>query len=233
MKVEVLFPEFCNLYGDLWNIKYLKRCSDEVEVINTSFTSIPAFVTEDVDMIYMGPMTEKTQEKVIAKLMEYKVRIKELIEEEKIFLFTGNSFEIFGKYIECDNGIKIEGLGLFDFYSKRYMLDRYAGMILGKFQDIEILGFKNQFSHSFGNNDDMYFVKAEKGIGLNKESKLEGIHYKNFFGTYILGPLFILNPLFVKYILELSHVENYHFDFEEEIMQVYKRRLEDFERLTF
>ena len=113
------------------------------------------------------------------------------------------------------------------------MLDRYAGMILGKFQDIEILGFKNQFSHSFGNNEDMYFVKAEKGIGLNKESKLEGTHYKNFFGTYILGPLFILNPLFVKYILELSNVENYHFDFEEEIMQVYKRRLEDFERLTF
>ena len=26
MKAEILFPEVCNLYGDLQNIYYLKRC---------------------------------------------------------------------------------------------------------------------------------------------------------------------------------------------------------------
>lgn len=26
MKIEILFPEFCNLYGDISNIKYLKKC---------------------------------------------------------------------------------------------------------------------------------------------------------------------------------------------------------------
>lgn len=232
MKLEVLFPEFCNLYGDMWNIKYLEKCSDEVQVVRTPLTEVPAFVTEDIDMIYMGPMTEKTQAKVISKLMEYKDRIKELIEAGKIFLFTGNAFEIFGKYIECDEG-KIEGLGIFDIYSKRYMLDRYAGLILGEFCDMKLVGFKNQFSHSFGNNEDIYFVNVEKGIGLNKESKLEGIHYKNFIGTYILGPLFILNADFAKYILELGGVKNYHLEFEEEIQNVHKTRLEDFERLTF
>lgn len=233
MKVEVLFPEFCNLYGDLWNIKYLERCSNEIEVINTALMSVPTFVTEDVDMIYMGPMTEKTQEKVITKLMEYKDRIKELIEAGKVFLFTGNAFEVFGKYIDCGDGTKIEGLGLFNFYSKRYMLNRYAGLMLGKFKDIKLLGFKNQFSHSYGNNEDMYFIEVQKGIGMNKESNLEGIHYKNFFGTYVLGPLFILNPLFTKYILETLNVNSYHLEFEEEAMEVYKSRLEDFERLTF
>ncbi len=232
MKLEVLFPEFCNLYGDMWNIKYLEKCSEEIQVIHTPFTEVPAFVTEDIDMIYMGPMTEKTQAKVISKLMEYKDRIKELIESDKIFLFTGNAFEIFGKYIECDEG-KIEGLGIFDIYSKRYMLDRYAGLILGEFNDMKLVGFKNQFSHSFGNNEDMYFLKVEKGIGLNKESKLEGVHYKNFIGTYVLGPLFILNADFAKYILELAGVKNYHLEFEEEIQNVHKTRLEDFERLTF
>lgn len=25
MKIEILFPEFCNLYGDISNIKYLKK----------------------------------------------------------------------------------------------------------------------------------------------------------------------------------------------------------------
>ena len=26
MRVEILFPEVCNLYGDLQNVYYLKRC---------------------------------------------------------------------------------------------------------------------------------------------------------------------------------------------------------------
>ena len=26
--VEILFPEFCNLYGDISNMKYLKKCID-------------------------------------------------------------------------------------------------------------------------------------------------------------------------------------------------------------
>lgn len=26
MKIEILFPEFCNLYGDLANMDYLRRC---------------------------------------------------------------------------------------------------------------------------------------------------------------------------------------------------------------
>ena len=26
MKIEILFPEFCNLFGDISNMKYLKKC---------------------------------------------------------------------------------------------------------------------------------------------------------------------------------------------------------------
>lgn len=233
MKIEVLFPEFCNLYGDLWNIKYLERCSIEVQVINTPFTTVPAFVNENVDMIYMGPMTEKTQEKVIGKLKEYKERIKELMDKNVIFLFTGNAFEVLGKYIEKDDGTKIDGVGIFDIYSKRKMLDRYAGMVLGDFENMKILGFKNQFSQTYGDNSAMCFVNVQKGIGLNPESKAEGIRYNNFFGTYILGPLFILNPDLVKYFLKLGNVKEFELKFSEEIYQANKLRLEDFERLTF
>ena len=80
---------------------------------------------------------------------------------------------------------------------------------------------------------EMYFVKANKGIGLNPETKLEGIHYKNFFGTYILGPLFIMNPLFVKKLLNVIGAKDYSLAFEQEIMAVYNKRVEEFERLTF
>ena len=30
MKVEILFPEVCNLYGDLQNVYYLRRCCPAV-----------------------------------------------------------------------------------------------------------------------------------------------------------------------------------------------------------
>ncbi len=41
MKVEVLYPEVCNLYGDLMNIEYLKRSAGDIEIIDTSLKSVP------------------------------------------------------------------------------------------------------------------------------------------------------------------------------------------------
>lgn len=33
MKIEILFPEYCNLFGDLGNMMYLKACMPEAEFI--------------------------------------------------------------------------------------------------------------------------------------------------------------------------------------------------------
>ena len=54
MKAEILFPEVCNLYGDLQNIYYLKRCCPALEIIETDLHSKPRFLTEDVALVYMG-----------------------------------------------------------------------------------------------------------------------------------------------------------------------------------
>lgn len=110
MKIEILFPESCNLYGDTSNMKYLKKCLPNEEYIETWLEAEPAFVSQDVDFIYMGAMTERMQERVIQKLLPYKERIKELIEKNVVFLLTGNAIEVLGKYIENEDGSKIEGL---------------------------------------------------------------------------------------------------------------------------
>ena len=57
MKIEVLFPEFCNLYGDISNIDYLKKCVPEAEVIYTAIDKEPAFDTQNFNLIYLGPLT--------------------------------------------------------------------------------------------------------------------------------------------------------------------------------
>ena len=37
MKIEVLFPEFCNLFGDAYNMVYLEKTLPEAEFIRTKF----------------------------------------------------------------------------------------------------------------------------------------------------------------------------------------------------
>ena len=65
MKIEVLFPEYCNLFADSSNMKYLQQCLPEAEFIYTDYMSEPVFVTETVNLIYMGAMTEHMQSMVI------------------------------------------------------------------------------------------------------------------------------------------------------------------------
>ena len=113
-KVEFLYPELCNIYAESYNIEYLSRCCEELEIINTRHGEVPAFARGDVDMIYLGCLTERKQEKVIELLRPYTERIKELIDKGTIFLVTGNAIEIFGKSIE-DAGRIIPALGIFDF----------------------------------------------------------------------------------------------------------------------
>ena len=40
------------------------------------------------------------------------------------------------------------------------------------------------------------------GIGQNTLSNKEGIHYKNFFATYLTGPFLIRNPYFTIYFVK-------------------------------
>ena len=228
MKIEVLFPDFCNLFGDLGNIKYLKKCLPEAEFIETKFDEEPRFVKEDVNLIYMGPTTEAMQEKVIKKLGSYKKRIEELIKKNVTFLMVGNAVEVFIDYIENEDGTKIKGLNIFkDIYAKRYLMDRHNSFFVGKYEDIKLVGFKSQFTLLYGDNSKEYFAEAEKGIGLNKESKLEGLRRNNFIGTYLIGPILVLNPDFTLEFEKMIGVKEPKLAFEDEVRKCYEIRLKE------
>lgn len=233
MKIELLFPDLCNLFGDNANPRYLRKCLPDAEFIETDLSQVPAFVEQnDINLIYMGPMTESMQEKVINKLREYKERIQELIQKGTCFLMTGNSLEVFGEFIENEDGSRIEGLGLYQTHAKRDMMNRFNGLMLGEFQDIPIVGFKSQFAQSYGENQENYFVKVTRGPGINKDSSYEGIKMNNFIATYVLGPILILNPLFTKYLLKQMGVEEPKLAFEEAVMAAYEQRLKEFQDET-
>ena len=73
MKIEILYPEIANLFGDLANIKYIKSSIPDCKVIGTDLSTKPRFLTEkDVDLVYMGTMTENSQIVAMEHLEPYK-----------------------------------------------------------------------------------------------------------------------------------------------------------------
>ncbi|WP_173472759.1 MurT ligase domain-containing protein [Eubacterium ruminantium] len=227
--IEVLFPEFCNLFGDSSNIKYLKACLPEAEFKFTSFTEKPYFADHDVDMIYLGAMTEKKQEMVINKLKEYKDALVRQKNEGTAILFTSNAVEVLGNYIENEDGSRIECLGLYDFSAKRDRMNRLNSLVRGHFGDLEIVGFKTQFTQATDVDESLSFIEVDKGMGMDKDSYLEGIHDQNLFATYLVGPFLALNPKFTKYLMrEVMGIDNAETAFKKEIDRAYKRRVKEF-----
>ncbi|MGM9521710.1 MAG: hypothetical protein ACI3VB_04445 [Oscillospiraceae bacterium] len=226
MTIEVLYPELCNLYGDLMNAEFLAR-SCGAELVKTALSDTPKFVSGDVALLYMGGTTEHGQTIVRERLEQYREDIARRTESGGVTLVTGNAMEIFGEYIENEDGTREKMLGLFPIHSDRHMMNRYNSLYLGKLDDIKIVGFKSQFGHSYGDNGSGLF-ETIRGAGLNPEVKAEGIRAGNFMATYVIGPLMILNPPFAKYILKLMGVEEPHLEFEEAAMDVYETRLREF-----
>ena len=226
MKIEILYPEVNNLYGDLANIEYLAKCTD-CEIINTAVFTEPAFIKEDVDLLYMASCTEKGQTLACKSLLPYKEELVKRIKDGKVTLFTGNALEILGKYIENDDKTKEEMLGIYDYYAVRRMLKRHNSLYLGKFQDKEIVGFKSIFAFTYGYNGE-YLFDTERGIGNNDKTMNEGVKDHNFMATYITGPLLILNPDFTKYLLKLLGVNNPSLAYEEEAYEAYNERVKQF-----
>ena len=204
--IEFLYPEFNNLFGDRGNAEYLKsrleKSGCEAKFIETYLFNEPNFVNGQTDILLIGPCTEKSQLTELEELKKYSTAIKDRIENGGVTLATGNAFELFGEYIENPKGEKTECLGFFPYYAKQFSRLRFNDNAVGEFDGMKITGFKNLLSHSYGENP-YPFLKILKGIGMNKETKIEGVHKNNFFATYHTGPLLTLNPDFTEYLVKL------------------------------
>lgn len=226
--VEILYPEICNLFGDTGNARFLKSCTDDY--IETALNDIPTFVNEDVKLIYFGPMTENNQIRAMERLSQYKERISELIDKGTVFIATGNSYEIFGRRITDKTGESISCMDMLDFTVSRDFMHRQSGLILGTYEDIEIAGFKATFTDIYPGDDVETFVKVTKGMTMNPASKFEGIVKNNFFGTALLGPMLVLNPLFTKKIFETAGIPSENIPFYKEMMDAYNIRVNEFKQ---
>ena len=228
MIVEILFQEVCGLYGDSQNPVYLQATLPDAQFIYTKLTDEPYFANNRPDMIYIGCMSESTQRKVISKLMPFKQRLSDLIDDNVVVLATGNAAEIFAKKIDyVTENIQVEALSFFDLIVKTDLFHRYNGMVLGEIENIKLVGFRSQFSFLYGDNSSYPFQKCIRGEGINPDSKLEGMRRNNLFCTQMLGPILPLNPLFCEYLIRLCGIDA-SAAYRKSAMDAYEQRLKEF-----
>lgn len=195
MLVAHLYSDLLNLYGNDGNIKILLKKLKEVGV-SVDLVSLSVgdkFDFSKYDLVYIGSGTEKNQEIALNDLMKYKDDIIKFIDDDKVFLVTGNALDLFGNGFSDRKNIKC--LELFDFSS--LLVDRIKkdAIYNCSFLNKPILGFEN---HN-------YVIDNKKNDSLFNN---EGIRKNNFMGTYVEGPILIRNPYFLKYIIELLVKDN-------------------------
>lgn len=231
MKILHLYHDLMNLYGDYANVSALCRM---LELNNIEFSLDKKSLGDEVDFseydfIYIGSGSEENMKLALSSLKEKRDELAEYIENEKFLLLTGNSFEMLGEKITSFLG-EFEGLGIFPFTVTEQNKTRTTDDSVVNFPeaDITLVGFINKCSEIEGITTPMFNV--EMGLSNGKNQKTEGIRYKNLFGTHLTGPLFVKNPIFLKYIAEKltgTELVDYVFSFERKGYEITLKKLRE------
>lgn len=199
MKILHLYHDIMNLYGEYANVAALKRMLENNKI---SYEADTLSVEDklqllDYDFIYVGSGTESNQKYILEHLKQYKEDLKAYIEAGKFLLMTGNSFEIMGKEIMDAKGKKQEGLGFFDFTVTQQERTRNTADAVFTMdgEDKPLVGFVNKCSTIAGIDTPLFQIKM--GFGNETGGSVEGIRFKNFYGTHLTGPMLIKNPYFL------------------------------------
>ena len=170
--------------------------------------NIYVYINKNKDIVYIGSGSEDNLFLALKDILKRKDDLKKYIESNKYLILTGNSMDMFGKYI--DNGKeKINSLNIFEYYTKfinestfkNASTDRITGEVFGtsKLIDNKIIGFQNRCDLNFNIKTPLF--NLEQKFSNDTSNNDEGFIYKNTYATHIIGPLLIRNPYFTDYIL--------------------------------
>lgn len=234
IKILHLYSELLDLYGDFSNISIIKQKAEEIGVcVEIKEKQLgDAIVFEDYDLLYIGHGKCRNLTAVAEHFLSYQSEILKFIENDNIVLSFGNSRELFGKTFEGHDQQIHKGLALFD-YTSYETGDVFVSDVLGypiSNANIQTYGFINRTAHIMGNNS-YHLFHVSRGYGDDKiQNEKEGNRYKNFFGTWQMGPFLVRNPLFLREILMLLLKDDFReFDYELE-QEALRRTLNEFEK---
>ena len=213
-----LYPQLMSTYGDRGNILVLQRRCEwrgiKAEIIDIDQSTNDQRL-KTIDLLFGGGAQDREQEIVIKDLQKKKKTIKQLIENSLPALFVCGAPQLMGEYYEPAEGKRIEGLGIFNMYTKHPgpQQDRLIGNVVSEIQTNNLsstyhlvpnpylVGFENHGGRTYLGNSTKPFAKVIKGFGNNGEDGTEGVVYKNAIGSYLHGPLLPKNPQIADWLI--------------------------------
>jgi CobQ-like glutamine amidotransferase family enzyme len=204
-KIGWLYYDLLELYGDGGNIKIFCNMlkNNNIDYKLDKITINENRNLEDYDLIMLGGGSDYAQNMLFQDLLGYKEQLQKVLDNKGFILTVCGGYQMFGKYYIGQDGNKIPGLNIFDFYTekgdKRCTGNVVAECTLGDIE-LTLVGFENHGGYTKG--IDTPLGKAIIGNGNEYEGGFEGCLIDNFIGTYIHGPILPKNPEIGKYIIE-------------------------------
>ncbi len=204
------FPKHLNLYGDRGNIQVLEKRSKwrGIEMKVKEVTQLEQASLGDADLLYIGGGGDREQQ-LISQYFEHSLskNIKAAIQDRVVCLAICGGYQLLGHYYETKDGIKMKGIGLFDYYTKAKN-KRLVGDILVNSEDFgNILGFENHAGQTFHNGKPL--GKVNHGWGNNEVDQTEGYQEGHFIGTYMHGPLLPKNTVIADQLISWALQRKY------------------------
>lgn len=216
MKLSVLwmYHDIMDLYGDKGNMRVLKkRCEDrniEIEIDTCAMKEEKDM--SKYDILFIGGGADKEQSLLYEDLLTRKENIKEAIDKGTFVLLICGGYQFFGKHYIDNRGERIEGLGLFDYYTES---NPNVGRCIGNIalevtldnQTFKVVGFENHGGQT--QNVTTPFGKVLSGHGNVYKGEFEGFYNGKVLGTYMHGPLLPKNPEVADFIIKKGLYRNY------------------------
>lgn len=199
-----MYPDIMDLYGDSGNILvFEKRCAWRdipLEVVTCSIGDEVDF--ETIDILFIGGGADREQGKILSDLGKRKSDIMAAMERGMLVLLICGGYQLFGKYYEDSDGVKLEGLNIFDYYTIADGKTRSTGNIAIEAElmgeKISVVGFENHGGQTYSVTKP--FGKVLGGNG-NCGDGYEGYFDGKTLGTYLHGPLLPKNPEIADYFI--------------------------------
>lgn len=205
--VAYLFPDLLNLYGDRGNITVLKkRIADrEITPVVKEYSIDDEIDFENIDILYLGGGSERSEELALNRLMELKDKIRSYAAKGGVILGICSGYEMLGKTITKGKTTK-NALGILDAtcdYEKKRMI---GDVVLQSELFGSVAGFENRYgSVNTGSLCPLgTVINAKSG---RKDS--EGVAEKNIVATHLHGPLLPKNPKIADYLIKQALENKY------------------------
>jgi CobQ-like glutamine amidotransferase family enzyme len=209
LRIMCLYPNEMNIYGDHGNLLTLVKRA-EWRGIKTEYIQheVGQEFDDTADMIIGGGGQDSGQDKIQADLLKNASAIKALAERGVPMLMICGLYQLFGHYFETNAGHHINGIGLFDAWTKAGPV-RLVGNVTTETDLGEIVGYENHSGLTHLNKGQVPFGKIIRGDGNNGSDRSEGARRYNVIGSYLHGPILPKNPRLADELLKLALTNKY------------------------